>query len=189
MLSQTHVLSSRPFSFNRFSMPTKMAVITSRAPFSVRVSTSTTSTPLAGDTIPVLVMSEQQTPNLQSRVAAAPSIAVARNLGFRPTPELGLLSHLFVLSMAFGAFFSVAVFSIPTLIAFGRLGASVKKLSKVVSEEVPGTLHSLKLSSMELNDLTQQLSSLRHKIAGISKGKQDSSTARSRSFRKGNPAS
>jgi len=99
MLSQTHVLSSRPFSFNRFSMPTKMAVITSRAPFSVRVSTSTTSTPLAGDTIPALVMSEQQTPNLQSRVAAAPSIAVARNLGFRPTPELGLLSHLFVLSM------------------------------------------------------------------------------------------
>lgn len=65
----------------------------------------------------------------------------------------------------------------------------MKKLSKVVSEEVPGTLHSLKLSSMELNDLTQQLSSLRHKIAGISKGKQDSSTARSRSFRKGNPAS
>lgn len=45
--------------------------------------------------------------------------------------------------------------------AFGRLGSSVKKLSKVVSEEVPGTLHSLKLSSMELNDLTQQLSSLR----------------------------
>ena len=45
--------------------------------------------------------------------------------------------------------------------AFARLGASVNKLSKVVSEEMPGTLSSLKLSSMELNDLTQQLSNLR----------------------------
>ncbi|KAL2581106.1 hypothetical protein AAZV13_15G165700 [Glycine max] len=96
-------------------MPTKMAA-TSRAPFSVRVSILTTSTPLAGDTIPAPVISEQQTPNLQSLVAAAPPTTVARNLGFRPSPELGLLSHLFVLSMAFGAFFSVAVFSIATLI-------------------------------------------------------------------------
>ncbi|KAL2971109.1 hypothetical protein AAZX31_15G175800 [Glycine max] len=97
-------------------MPTKMAA-TSRAPFSVRVSILTTSTPLAGDTIPAPVISEQQTPNLQSLVAAAPPTTVARNLGFRPSPELGLLSHLFVLSMAFGAFFSVAVFSIATLIS------------------------------------------------------------------------
>lgn len=41
--------------------------------------------------------------------------------------------------------------------AFGRLGASVKKLSKVVSEEVPGTLYSLKLSSVELSDLPNNL--------------------------------
>ncbi|KHN04666.1 hypothetical protein glysoja_033135 [Glycine soja] len=153
-------------------MPTKMAA-TSRAPFSVRVSILTTSTPLAGDTIPAPVISEQQTPNLQSLVAAASPTTVARNLGFRPSPELGLLSHLFVLSMAFGAFFSVAVFSIATLIAFGRLGASVKKLSKVVSEEVPGTLYSLKLSSVELSD----------------KEMKDRSTARSRSFRKKNATS
>ncbi|KAG4946679.1 hypothetical protein JHK87_042686 [Glycine soja] len=157
---------------------------TSRAPFSVRVSILTTSTPLAGDTIPAPVISEQQTPNLQSLVAAAPPTTVARNLGFRPSPELGLLSHLFVLSMAFGAFFSVAVFSIATLIAFGRLGASVKKLSKVVSEEVPGTLYSLKLSSVELSDLPNNLV-----ICRIHKEMKDRSTARSRSFRKKNATS
>ncbi|KAK7411777.1 hypothetical protein VNO78_03216 [Psophocarpus tetragonolobus] len=193
MLSQTQ-LSSRLLSSKRFPMPTKIAA-TARAPFSVRVSvsTATTSTPLAGDTLLVPVISQQQTPNLplpsQSLVAAAPTVAVPGNLGFRPTLELGLLSHLFVLSMAFGAFFSVAVVSIPTLIAFGRLGASVKKLSKVVSEELPGTVFALKLSSMEVNELTQQLSSLRHRIAGISMGAEDRSTARSRSFRKRNPAS
>ncbi|KAG4949561.1 hypothetical protein JHK82_042774 [Glycine max] len=147
-------------------MPTKMAA-TSRAPFSVRVSILTTSTPLAGDTIPAPVISEQQTPNLQSLVAAAPPTTVARNLGFRPSPELGLLSHLFVLSMA-----------------FGRLGSSVKKLSKVVSEEVPGTLYSLKLSSVELSDLPNNLV-----ISGIHKEMKDRSTARSRSFRKKNATS
>ncbi|TKY72950.1 hypothetical protein E2542_SST01697 [Spatholobus suberectus] len=192
MLSQTHLLFSRPLSFNRFPLPSKMAA-TSRAPFPVLVRTSAASTPVAGDTIAAAAILEQQAPNLppssQSLVAASPPVVVARNLGFRPTPELGLLSHLFVLSMAFGAFFSVAVVSIPTLIAFGRLGASVKKLSKVVSEEVPGTLSSLKLSSIELNELTQQLSGLRHKIAGVPMGTKDRSTARSRSFRKKNPAS
>lgn len=36
------------------------------------------------------------------------------------------------------------------------------KLSKVVSEEVPGTLSSLKLSGLEINELTQQLDKLRY---------------------------
>ncbi|KAK7328608.1 hypothetical protein VNO77_22721 [Canavalia gladiata] len=174
-------------SFNKFPIPT---FATTRVPFSVHLRCSTTSAAAAGDTILTPVISEQQAlnspPFTQSLVAPAPPIAVARNLGFRPTPELGLFSYLFVLSMAFGAFLSVAVVSIPTLIvhfythtcAFGRLGASVKKLSKVVSEEVPGTLSSLKLSSMELNELTQQLSSLRHKIAGVRMGKKDGSTVR-----------
>lgn len=91
--------------------------------------------------------------------------------------------------MVFGAFFSVAIISIPTLIAFARLGNSMKKLSKVVSDEVPGTLSSLKLSSLELNELTQQLSSLRHIIPGVGIGNKDSSTVRSRSFRKKKPSS
>jgi hypothetical protein len=46
--------------------------------------------------------------------------------------------------------------------AFTRLAASMNKLSKVVSEEVPGTLSSLKLSGFEINDLTQQLTNLRY---------------------------
>ncbi|KAK4266024.1 hypothetical protein QN277_026999 [Acacia crassicarpa] len=103
----------------------------------------------------------------ESFVSATPPIRGVKNLGFRPTPELGLLSLFFPLSMAFGAFFSVALVSVPTIIAFGRLGASMKKLSKVASEEVPGTLSSLKLSSMELNDLTQKLRNLSDMISGI----------------------
>ncbi|XP_014521783.1 uncharacterized protein LOC106778340 isoform X1 [Vigna radiata var. radiata] len=191
MFSQTHLLCSRPFGLNGVSM-----AATLRTPFFVRVSSSAASAPVAGDTIPAPVISEQHkpdfTPRSQTLVEAAPPIEVAKNLGFRPNPELGLLSYLFVLSMAFGAFFSVAVVSIPTLIAFGRLGASVKKLEKVVSEEVPGTLSSLKLSSLELNELTQQLSllrQLRHKTAGVPMGTKDMNTVRSKSSSKKHPTS
>nr|AFK40584.1 unknown [Lotus japonicus] len=183
MLSQMQSPSLHPFKSLKFPIPviTPPSLPNSPSPFSLRVRTSTTPPPP--------LISEQQTPNspsTQSRIAAAPP---STNLGFRPTPELGLLSHLFVLSMAFCAFLSVAAVSIPTLIAFGRLRTSVKKLSKVVSEEVPGTLYSLKLSSRELNDLTKQLSDLRHNISGVTMGKKDASSTRSRSFRKKNPAS
>ncbi|XP_012574527.1 uncharacterized protein [Cicer arietinum] len=144
---QSHSLLS--FNFNKSQILTKIHPTSlSRTPFTIRVRSSTTSPPINPLSSPSLVASILPTP-------------ISINLGFRPTPELGLFSHLLVLSMAFGAFFSVAVISIPTLMAFGRLGASVKKLSNVVSEEVPGTLASLNLSSLELKDLTQQLSSLR----------------------------
>lgn len=49
--------------------------------------------------------------------------------------------------------------------AFKKLGVSVEKLSKVVSEEVPGTLSSLKLSVLEINELTRQLTNLRYFIS------------------------
>ncbi|KAJ6889745.1 hypothetical protein NC651_023479 [Populus alba x Populus x berolinensis] len=89
-----------------------------------------------------------------------------KSLGFKPSPpQLALLSLLFLLSMAIGAMFSLAVICLPAISAFRRLGASVHKLSQVVSEEVPGTLSSLKLSAREINELTRQLAKLRQKIS------------------------
>ncbi|KAK9123538.1 hypothetical protein Sjap_013140 [Stephania japonica] len=66
--------------------------------------------------------------------------------------------------------FALATVSIPTMNAFRRLATSMDKFSKVASEEVPGTLSSLKLSGLEINDLTQQLSKIRQKISGSRNG-------------------
>ncbi|KAK9109633.1 hypothetical protein Sjap_017693 [Stephania japonica] len=71
---------------------------------------------------------------------------------------------------AIGAVFALATVSIPTMNAFRRLATSMDKFSKVASEEVPGTLSSLKLSGLEINDLTQQLSKIRQKISGSRNG-------------------
>ncbi|EHA8588168.1 hypothetical protein COCNU_scaffold004282G000010 [Cocos nucifera] len=110
-----------------------------------------------------VLASQHSNPVLVSQSSPPP---LATNLGLRRDPELGLLSLLFVISVAMGAFFSLAVISLPALRAFRRLAVSVDELSKVVSEEVPGTLSSLKLSGLEINDLTCQLNNLRQRISG-----------------------
>ncbi|ONK67658.1 uncharacterized protein A4U43_C05F2390 [Asparagus officinalis] len=105
------------------------------------------------------------------RESQSPSpIQMDRNLGFRRDAELGFLSLLFVVSLAMGSFISVALVSLPALNAFRKLAISMDKLKKVVSEEVPGTLSSLKLSSLEINDLTSQLKYLRQRISGSQSG-------------------
>ncbi|KAH7666527.1 hypothetical protein IHE45_12G002000 [Dioscorea alata] len=83
-----------------------------------------------------------------------------------PGPELGLLSVLFVLTAVVGSFFTLTIISFPAKNAFRRLKVSSEKLSKVVSEEVPATLSSLRLSVMEINDLTSELSNLRNILSG-----------------------
>ncbi|PKI43060.1 uncharacterized protein LOC116208837 [Punica granatum] len=98
--------------------------------------------------------------------SAPPRMDGVKARTFRPSPELGLLSLLFVLSMAIGSIFCMAIVSIPTMTAFRRLAASMEDLSKVASEELPGTLSSLRLSMLEVNELTRQLSNLRQKIPG-----------------------
>ncbi|XP_030922732.1 uncharacterized protein LOC115949590 [Quercus lobata] len=93
-------------------------------------------------------------------------LPVQQQLLLKPSPLLALFSLLFVLSMALGSILSLAILSIPIMNAFTRLAASMDKLSKVVSEEVPGTLSSLKLSGLEINELTQQLDKLRQIVSG-----------------------
>ncbi|KAI4344690.1 hypothetical protein L6164_011888 [Bauhinia variegata] len=170
-------------------------VITSYPPASIRHRPSKTSASATGGATPVALILKQETPksislpSTQSLVSASPPIVMAKGRGFRPSPELGLLYLSFVLSMAVCAIFSMAVISIPTMIAFGRLAASTKKLAEVVSKEVPGTMFSLKLSSMELKELTQQLSDLRQQNAGVRGGNKDRSSNKTSTAPKKNPVS
>ncbi|KAM5568484.1 hypothetical protein ABKV19_016179 [Rosa sericea] len=55
--------------------------------------------------------------------------------------------------------------------ALRKLATSMEKLSHVVSEEVPGTLLSLKLSGLEVNDLTKQLIGIRKTVSAARWGK------------------
>ncbi|THU47412.1 hypothetical protein C4D60_Mb09t15210 [Musa balbisiana] len=115
--------------------------------------------------------------------SGSPSLPII--LGHSREPELGLFSILFVISMVVGSFFSLAMISLPALNAFKKLAVSADKLSKVVSEEVPGTLSSLKLSGLEINDLTFQLTILKQRISGKQHGTKQPKRRSSR-VRRGN---
>ncbi|XP_022132479.1 uncharacterized protein LOC111005326 isoform X2 [Momordica charantia] len=54
--------------------------------------------------------------------------------------------------------------AIPTLLAFKRAAESLEKLMDVTREELPGTMAAIRLSGMEISDLTMELSDLGQEI-------------------------
>lgn len=68
------------------------------------------------------------------------------------------------------AFTSLVVAAIPTLLAMKRAATSLAKLADTAREEIPSTMAAVRLSGMEISDLTLQLSDLSHEIAdGVNK--------------------
>ncbi|XP_011657800.1 uncharacterized protein LOC101204218 isoform X2 [Cucumis sativus] len=64
--------------------------------------------------------------------------------------------------------------AIPTLLAFKRAAESLEKLMDVTREEIPGTMAAIRLSGMEISDLTMELSDLGQ---GITQGVRSSTRA------------
>ncbi|XP_025623431.1 uncharacterized protein [Arachis hypogaea] len=54
--------------------------------------------------------------------------------------------------------------AIPTLLAFKRAAESLEKLMDTTREELPGTMAAIRLSGMEISDLTTELSDLGQEI-------------------------
>ncbi|KAL1207903.1 hypothetical protein V5N11_029601 [Cardamine amara subsp. amara] len=64
--------------------------------------------------------------------------------------------------------------AIPTLLAFKKAAESLEKLLDVTREELPGTMAAVRLSGMEISDLTMELSDLGQ---GITQGVKSSARA------------
>ncbi|KAL9436505.1 hypothetical protein AB3S75_022538 [Citrus x aurantiifolia] len=71
------------------------------------------------------------------------------------------------------AFTSLVVAAVPTLYAMGRAATSLSKLADTAREELPSTMAAIRLSGMEISDLTLELSDLSQEIAdGVNKSAQ-----------------
>ncbi|XP_010550239.1 PREDICTED: uncharacterized protein LOC104821131 isoform X2 [Tarenaya hassleriana] len=71
------------------------------------------------------------------------------------------------------AFTSLVITAIPTLNAMGRAATSLAKLADTAREELPSTMAAIRLSGMEISDLTLELNDLSHEIAdGVNKSTQ-----------------
>ncbi|XP_009597936.1 uncharacterized protein LOC107802571 [Nicotiana tabacum] len=68
------------------------------------------------------------------------------------------------------AFTSLVVAAVPTLFAMRRAAISLSKLADTAREELPSTMAAIRLSGMEISDLTLELSDLSQEIAdGVNK--------------------
>ncbi|PON81720.1 hypothetical protein TorRG33x02_224360 [Trema orientale] len=71
------------------------------------------------------------------------------------------------------AFTSLVIAAVPTLYAMGRAATSLSKLADTAREELPSTMAAIRLSGMEISDLTLELSDLSQEIAdGVTKSTQ-----------------
>ncbi|KAL6586611.1 hypothetical protein OROMI_001599 [Orobanche minor] len=90
-------------------------------------------------------------------------------------PKLSLSDQAFLLVAFIActtsiAFSSLVAAAVPTLFAMRKAAVSLSKLADTVSEELPSTLAAIRLSGMEISDLTLELSDLSQEIAdGVNK--------------------
>ncbi|KAM7526647.1 hypothetical protein LguiA_016549 [Lonicera macranthoides] len=95
-----------------------------------------------------------------------------------PAPRLTLSDQAFFL-LAFiacttsVAFTGLVIAAVPALYAMGRAAISLSKLADTAREELPSTMAAIRLSGMEISDLTLELSDLSQEIAdGVNKSAQ-----------------
>ncbi|KAL7148734.1 hypothetical protein ABFS83_06G199200 [Erythranthe nasuta] len=93
-------------------------------------------------------------------------------------PKLSLTDQAFLLLAFIGcttsvAFASLVAASVPTLFAMRRAAISLAKLADTAREELPSTMAAIRLSGMEISDLTLELNDLSQEIAdGVNKSSQ-----------------
>ncbi|KAJ8762766.1 hypothetical protein K2173_017581 [Erythroxylum novogranatense] len=87
--------------------------------------------------------------------------------------DQALLLLSFAACTASVTFTSLVVAAVPTLYAMRRAATSLSKLADTAREELPSTMAAIRLSGMEISDLTLELSDLSNEIAdGVKKSTQ-----------------
>ncbi|KAJ3700534.1 hypothetical protein LUZ61_004239 [Rhynchospora tenuis] len=95
-------------------------------------------------------------PELTSAVGSPPTAPPAQwNLGARHIFLLNATACVVAISSCW-----LFLSTIPTLLAFRKALESVEKLLEVTAEELPDTMASVRLSGMEISDLTRELTDL-----------------------------
>ncbi|KAG6606380.1 hypothetical protein SDJN02_03123 [Cucurbita argyrosperma subsp. argyrosperma] len=100
------------------------------------------------------------------------------SFGFWPLAKLSLSDKAFLLFTFVAlttsvAFTSLVIAAVPTFNAMRRAAISLSKLADTAREELPGTMAAIRLSGMEISDLTLELSDLSQEIAdGVNKSAQ-----------------
>ncbi|CAL0304342.1 unnamed protein product [Lupinus luteus] len=112
----------------------------------------------------ILLRTQLGTPKLPSFASPFPNLTFTDQAFF-------LLA--FIASTTSVAFASLVFAAVPTLLAMRKAAISLSKLADTARQELPSTMAAIRLSGMEISDLTLELSDLSHEIAdGVNKSTQ-----------------
>ncbi|BBG94740.1 hypothetical protein Prudu_003098, partial [Prunus dulcis] len=107
--------------------------------------------------------------NVEVRNPSVPSPSVAK----LSLSDQAFFLLTFIACTTSVAFTSLVIAAVPTLCAMGRAALSLSKLADTAREELPSTMVAIRLSGMEISDLTLELSDLSQEIAdGVGKSTQ-----------------
>ncbi|KAE9616387.1 hypothetical protein Lalb_Chr03g0024371 [Lupinus albus] len=113
---------------------------------------------------PIILRTQVGTPKLPSFPSPFP------NLTFN---DQAFFLLAFIASTTSVAFASLVFTAVPTLLAMRNAAISLSKLADTARQELPSTMAAIRLSGMEISDLTLELSDLSHEIAdGVNKSTQ-----------------
>ncbi|KAL7104488.1 hypothetical protein ACP275_08G247900 [Erythranthe tilingii] len=157
MLNAFRLQVSNPIGFN-FNYQGNGAVVSSRRRLSLRLPTRRQSASLT-------VRSFENAP---SEPSIYPQLTSTVGYSYNPLQWAPTHRHIQLLT-----FFSCAAAisatwlfcsAIPTLLAFKKAAESLEKLMDATREELPGTMAAVRLSGMEISDLTMELSDIGQEI-------------------------
>ncbi|OIW08796.1 hypothetical protein TanjilG_16377 [Lupinus angustifolius] len=127
-------------------------------------SSSSNGSNLSSSDQPILLRTQLGTPNFPSFPSPFPILTFNHQAFF-------LLA--FIASTTSVAFTSLVFAAVPTLLAMRNAAISLSKLADTARQDLPSTMAAIRLSGMEISDLTLELSDLSHEIAdGVNKSTQ-----------------
>ncbi|KAL8047247.1 hypothetical protein ABFX02_08G227600 [Erythranthe guttata] len=145
---------SNPVGFN-FNYQGNGALVSSRRRLSLRLPTRRQSASLT-------VRSFENAPSVSPQLTS--TVGYSYNpLQWAPTHRHIQLLTFFSCAAAISATWLFCS-AIPTLLAFKRAAESLEKLMDATREELPGTMAAVRLSGMEISDLTMELSDIGQEI-------------------------
>ncbi|CAI7745716.1 unnamed protein product, partial [Closterium sp. NIES-54] len=100
--------------------------------------------------------------HMVASVSSAPQPTGLLHVSPRDVPVLTLG---FVACSISAALSGIIFAAIPALLAVRRAAQAVERLAATAREELPGTMAAVRLSGMEISDLTMELSDLSHEIS------------------------
>ncbi|KAF8116186.1 hypothetical protein N665_0020s0042 [Sinapis alba] len=152
-----------------FKIPAKRCCVGGFRTMSLNSNPEKSSSSEGGSLVSISVLEDQSINSFKMKLGSSVSPQLGKMMSSSRSDQAFLLLA-FIACTTSVAFTSFVITAVPTLLAMGRAASSFAKLADTARQELPSTLAAIRLSGMEISDLTLELSELSHEVTdGVNK--------------------